>query len=85
MSASEVDRLVVELKMIGTALDELKKDFKEQCGKISAMEMKLELLNSEHCAIQAAKRDKRIKWEVVYPSVISTVSAALVIYLIIGR
>jgi hypothetical protein len=45
----------------------------------------VEHIKSNCQAIQGAKKEKRIKWEVIYPSIVSTVVAALVLYLLLGK
>lgn len=90
----KIEELRTDVSTLTVRFDDLEKKVDKHNGLIDRMyalegEHKLcvAALDSvkDHCkSVQMAKKEKRIKWEVIYPSVVSTVVAALVIYLLIG-
>jgi hypothetical protein len=49
---------------------------------MATMEAKMDALKTAHDQIQCIKRESRIKWENILPSMLSSLSVALVLYLI---
>jgi len=83
MSTAEVTVLNAKLDMVIETINEIKADNKKINGRLTSVEGKVALLNSEHCRIQEQKKDAKRPWYSVVPTIVSSL-AVLVLAIVLA-